>query len=312
MANGAYYVDQALTNLSQAWENKDADFIARKIFPVLTVDKKTGKYWAYSKDSIRVPSSTARTGRSKTQEATFGKSLEDFGPLTEHALKDFITKDEYDMSDQPLNIESDTVNFLNQQMMISDEKDLATLLSNTSIITNSTTLSGTSQWSDYGNSTPFEDIKTRIIAQRAASIKAPNTLFMSWEVWIVLVDHPDLLDRIKWSQMGVVTEADMVKLFAPYGIEQIFVGKVMENTAEEGQTDALGSVWGKHFWTAYITKTPGLREVNGGYTLTLKNGKYVDKKEEWDPKGTYVRNNDYFDQMLFAPECFSVIKNAVA
>jgi hypothetical protein len=312
MANGAYYVDQALTNLSQAWTNDSGDFIAEKLFPVLQVEKKTGKYWAYNKDNLRIPSSTLRTGRSLTREATFGKSLQDFGPLQEHAVKDFISKDEYDMTDAPLSVESDSVANLNEIMLLAEEQDLSTILSNTSIITNNETLSSTDQWSDYANSTPFEDIKARIIQMRNNALKPANTIAFSWDVWMVLQDHPDLLDRVKWSQLGVMTEELMIRLFAPYGITRVLVGKVMKNTAVEGQADSLGSVWGKHVWLAYITPTPGLRTVNGGYTLRLRGGKYVDRWDERDPKGTYIRNNDYYDQVLFNADLFALIKDAVA
>lgn len=312
MPKGAFYVDQALTNLSQAWTNDSTDFIARKVFPTLEVEKKTGKYWAYNKDNLRVPSSTLRTGRSKTREATYGKSLSDFGPLQEHALKDFVTKDEYDMTDQPLNVESDTVNFLNEQMAIAEEADLAGTLADTAVITNNTTKSGTGQWSDYGNSNPFADITTAVTTARSAMIKVPNTIIFSWEVWIQLISHPDLLDRIKWSATGVLSEQSLLTLLAPFGITNVLIGKVMKNSAAEGQTDSLVSVWGKHAWLAYVTPTPGLRAVNGGYTLQLKGGKYVDRQDLFDPKGTEIRNNDYYDQMLFSSDCFYLIKNAVA
>lgn len=312
MANGAYYVDQALTNVSQAWLNNSEDFISEKLFPVIPTEKRSGKYWAYSKDGLRVPSSTLRSGKAQTQEASFGKTLSDFGPLQEHALKDFITKDEYDMTDAPLSVESDVVTFLNQQMLIAQEQDLANILGSTAIITQNTTKSGTGQWNDYLNSTPFQDIKTGAIQMRSTALKVPNTVAMSWEVWIQIVDHPDFLDRIKWSQTGVMTEQDFLKLMAPYGIQKLFIGKVQKNTGVEGQTDALSSVWGKDCLLGYVTDAPGLREVNGGYTLRLNKGKYVDKKDEFDPKGSWVRNNDYYDQMLFAPEVFYLIKNAVA
>lgn len=312
MASGAFYVDQALTNVTQAWTNDSNDFISEKILPVIPVDKKTGKYWAYNKDNLVVPSSTLRTGRSETQQATYGKSLNDFGPLQEHALKDFITKDEYEMTDAPLNIETDTVNFLNEQMAIAQEVDTAAVLNDNAVITNYNTLSGGNQWSDYGNSSPFADIKTGATSMRSVALKVPNTLIMSWEVWIQLIDHPDMLDRIKWSATGVITEQDVIRLFAPYGIQKLLIGKVMKNTATPGQTASLASVWGKHAWLAYVTDTPGLRQVNGGYTLRLKNSKYVDRQDLFDPKGTELRNNDYYQQMIFASDVFYQIKNAVA
>lgn len=312
MADGAAYVDRALTNLTQAYLNDAADFMAEKLFPVVNVEKPTGKYWIYNKNNLLIPSSTLRTGRSETKEASFGKTLGNYGPLNEHALKDFISRDEYKQTDAPINVESDVVNFLNEKMLLAQENDLATQLSDTAIITNNTTLSGTSQWSDKANSNPFNDIKTAVIAMRGDALKSPNTVAFSFESWLEVIDHPDFLDRIKWSRTGVMTEADFIQLFAPYGITQVFIGKAQKNTATEGQTATVGSVWGKHVWVAYITPTPSLRAVNGGYTLRLPGEKYVDRWDVADPKGSWIRNNDYYDQMLFDDTCFYLIKNAVA
>jgi hypothetical protein len=312
MPNGEFYLDQALTNVSLAWKNDSADFIAEKLFPVIPVAKRTGKFWAYNKDNLKVPTSDVRTGRSKTREASYGKSLEDFGPLSEHALKDFISKDELDMEDAPLNAESDVVDTLNEKMLIIEEKALAAFLTDPTVITHNDTLSGTSQWNDYSNSSPFDDIKNMCIQGRSHMLKTPNTLTFSWEVWLTLVDHPDLLDRIKWSATGVVGTDDMIKLFAPYGIEKIFVGKVQENNGKDGQADNLVSVWGKDAIAAYVTNTPGLRQVNGGYTLRLNNGKYVQKKDEFDPEGEWIRNKDYYDQMAFSTDCFFLLQDVIA
>lgn len=314
MPLGPNYIDQVLTNISQKHTNDAGDFIARQVFPVITVPKPTGKYWAYNKDNLRAGGTNVdlRTGRSKTAEITYGKSLKDFGPLQEHALKDFISVDEYRDTDSPLDVETDVVDNLNEVMLLSEEISLANMLRNTSIVTQNTTLSGTSQWNDYANSSPFADIKAAIQSVSGATFKSPNTIVFSQDVWLALVDHPDLLDRVKWSNFGVITEADFLRLFAPYGITRVLVGKAKYDSAVEGQTSALGSVWGKDVILGYITPTPGLRTVNGGYTLRLREGKYVDKWDEKDPKGTWVRNNDYYDQMLFASELFYLIKNAVA
>lgn len=314
MANGPSYVDPVLTNLSQKYTNESEDFIARDLFPVITVPKPTGKYWAYNKDNLRAGGTNIdlRTGRSKTSEVSFGKSLQNFGPLQEHALKDFISKDEYEFVDSPLDIEQDSVENLNEVMTLAEEISLATLLRDPAIITNNITLSGTSQFSDYVNSDPFAIIKARVIAQRNAAFKRPNTIAFGWDVWLQLVDHPKILERIKYNRDGVITTTDIVKLFAPYGITQVLIGAAMYDSTTEGQTGTPTSVWGKDIIIGYVTKTPSLRAVNGGYTLALRAGKYVDKWDESDPKGTYVRNNDYYDQMLFASELFSLIKNAVA
>ena len=50
MPIGPNYLDPVLTNISQKYTNDAGDFIARQVFPVITVPKPTGKYWAYNKD----------------------------------------------------------------------------------------------------------------------------------------------------------------------------------------------------------------------------------------------------------------------
>lgn len=312
MANGSNYVDAALTSISQAWLNQDSGFIAGKIFPEVLVPKKTFKIWEYDKSSLRVPSSSVRTGRSRSQEATYGKSTSDYGPLQEHSLSDFIERDELLMTDSPLNAESDAVENLNHVMALIDEKDLATTLSDTAVITQNTTLSGTSQFSDYANSDPFAKITTAATQIKSSALRLPNTVFMGWEVWMQLINHPDLLDRTKWSQLGVVTGQTLLAILAPYGIKNVYIGKASENSAAEGQTDSLGSVWGKNLWLGYVTDRPSRREVNGGYKFRLEGGREVTREEQNNPPGVEIVNRDYYDYALLAEECFYLIKNAVA
>lgn len=309
MANGPYTVDKVLTGVSQAYVNDTSSFIAEQLLPVVPVDAKTGKYWAYNKDNLRIPSSTLRTGRSKTQEATYGKSLQDFGPLSEHALKDFISKDEYELSTDPLNPETDLVNFLNEQMLLAEENDAAKILTDTSIITHNATPS--TKW-DNSAADPFADITAGVKAQKGQTLKMPNTMAFGFDVWMALVNSPAVKARLGANRDIVVTKDLLLSLFAPYGIKNIVIGDASYNVANEGQTDSLSSFWGDNVLLAYVTSTPGLRTVNGGYTLRLRNGKYVDRWNDSDPKGTWIRNNDYYDQMLFNTDCFFLLDNVLA
>lgn len=306
------FIDQYLTNVSNAWRNSDADFIAEKIFPSIPVNKKTFKVAGYTKESLRVPSSSVRTGESKSKRASYGRNSDDVGPLREHSLSDFVTEDDKSMTDNPYDALSDATESLHSKLALIDEKDLATQMANTAIITQNTTLSGGDQWSDYGASNPFDDIKTGAIQMKNSALKVPNTFFTSWEAWIQMVDHPDFLDRIKWSKTGVMSEGDFLQLFAPYGIEKIFIGKVSENTGVEGQADSLGAVWGKHAWLGYVTNKPGLREVNGGYKFQLDGKRETTREAFNNPPGDEIVVRDYYDYELLNPEVFYLIKNVVA
>jgi hypothetical protein len=308
------YLDTRLTNVSNAWKNADEDYIANQLFPTVIVNKKTFKIANYTKENLRVPSSSVRTGESKAKRVNYFRGDQQMGPLQEHALSDFVTFEDQTMTDDPYDALSDATENLMDKMELIDEKALASFLSSTTNISQNTNigLTPTNQWNDYGNSNPFNDIKTGCILMKSTALKIPNTFFTSWEAWIQMVDHPDFLDRIKWSQTGVMTESDFLKLFTPYGISKIVIGKVSENTAKEGQTDTLAPVWGKNAWLGYVTDKPGLREVNGGYKFQLDNARMTTNEAHSNPRGNEIVNYDYYDYELINSTLWYLMQNVVA
>jgi hypothetical protein len=197
-------------------------------------------------------------------------------------------------------------------MALAKEAALASTLSDTSQLTVNTTLSGSSQWSDYAGSTPFEDLKTGVQQLRLNGLHAPNTLFMSAYTLSILQQHPDFIERVKYSTLGSLTLELMQNLLAQFGINKIIVSGASYDSAAEGLTASMNFVWGKHVWLAYINPTPGLRQVNGAYHFTLENGRYVDSWFEQKKKTKWIRNNDYYLAKVVGPEAFYLIKNAVA
>lgn len=306
------YLDKALTNVSNAWFNQDSDFISPIIFPEVLVNQKTFKVPKYGKEGLIVPNDLSRTGEAKAKRVDYSRTYDSPTVLTEKSLSDVVTKDDYDQSDSPFNAESDTVEFINSRMMLSDEKNIATLLSSTTNITQNITLSGTSQWNDKLNSNPFVDISTAAKTIRPFALMLPNTAFMSWEVWISLVDHPDFIDRFKWGGDGIMTEERFLKALAPYGIRKLVIGKVQENVGGEGIADSLTPIWGKNFWLGYTTDNPGLKQVNGGYKFRQKGARAVTKQSYNNPPVTEIVNTDYYEHILLNDTCFYLVKNAIA
>ncbi|MET4003862.1 hypothetical protein ABIB48_002600 [Arthrobacter sp. UYCu511] len=64
MANQPTYIDQALSNVANAWENTQEDFIADKLFPIVEVTKKTFQIAEYGKENLQLPGNSLRTGLS--------------------------------------------------------------------------------------------------------------------------------------------------------------------------------------------------------------------------------------------------------
>jgi len=302
------YADPVLSEVSIRYSNDPNDFLAEKVFPILPVIKKTGFVFKYDKSNLKSVSSL-RTGSSRASRVNYGLTKTAYGPLLEHSLEIDIEKDIMDMYDTPLEPQTDATLTVTEMFELEKEVALAALLATTGTFTQNVTLSGTSQWSDFDNSTPFIDIETGVSTIILNAAKTPNTILMGYHVWSKLKNHPDMLERVKYSQLGVLTESILSDLI---NIPNILIGKVVQNTAADGQTDAMGFVWGKNAWLLYVSPTPQIRSISAGYTLTLLKGRYVDAWVEIWNKTNFVRVNDYYQQFPVAIEAVYLIAAAVA
>lgn len=310
---GQYFTpDIALTNVSQAYQNDPDQFIAERVAPVVPVKKKNFNIYFYGKENLKKPVDDTRTRFGETKQAQYSMTSKPFGPLRGHELKDGIDFDQDEMTEEPLDLEIDITNFLSEQMAITKEIAVYTLLNDTTQLTLNTTLSGTSQWSDYANSTPFEDLKTAAQVQRLNGLKPANAMWMSYYTFSILQQHPDLIERVKYSNIASLTLEMMQNLFGQFGVKQIWVSSAVVDSAAEGLTASNSFIWGKSVWLGFVNPNPGLRQVNGAYLFTLQNGRYVDTWYDQGKKTKWIRNNDYYTAQLVGPEAFYLIKNAVA
>lgn len=316
--DGQIYIPQALTNMSQQYRNPDDAFIQDTLAPVLMVERKTGKYAYYTKSNLRIPTNDKRTGKQKTPETDMNVEWKSYDTLQEHALKEGLEKDVLEQYLNPLDPMMDATRNIMDKMQLRREYDLATTLSNTSVVTQYS--SPSVQWNaSTGAGSPIIDISTAVSTMLINGLRTPNTIAMGWQVWLQLANHPDFIDRVKYSQLGMLTTelfADIISRASGIQITKVVIGKaVYDSSAEQvppAGTTSNGFIWGKHLWLAYVTPNPSLREVNGMYTFVLRNGRYVDGWPTLDRKTTWIRVNDYYNQFLVGPEAFYFLQNVVA
>jgi hypothetical protein len=196
--------------------------------------------------------------------------------------------------------------------LVNREIETAAMLTSTANLTQNTTLSGTSQWSDFSNSDPIKDVRTGMQTVHSAIHKQPNTLVMGKQVWDKLIDHPAFIERVKYSQLGVMTTDLMARILE---VDRIIVGKAGKNTATEGQTDSMSYIWGKDAFLAYIAPKVQPKMITLGLTYQFEQ-KQVERlrgTDEEDRKGTYVRvGNYYYDENIIAASAAYLMKSVVA
>lgn len=298
-------VDPALSNISIKYMNDT--FIADQVFPVIKVAKQTGKYYVYDKANLRIDN-TIRAAGAGANEVDHGLSTAAFA-CDDHALKEFVADEIQDQADAALNPLIDSTENVTEKLLLDREQTLATMLTSTATMTQNTTLSGTSQWSDYANSDPIGDVRTARTTINQNTFRKANTLILGKQAFDMLIEHPAIIERIKYSQLGIVTTELLARVFQ---VEQVLVGEAGSNTAAEGQTDVLSYVWGKHAIVAFISPRVSLKMLTLGVTFTYTQ-RIVKRWRDEDREGTYVRvGNDNYIQKVVAVTAGYLIKNCVA
>jgi hypothetical protein len=230
----------------------------------------------------------------------------------ERSVEKLVPDEMMNNTDDPYDPKRDATAVLMDIIWGNAEKALATVMADETILTRYTTLSGTSQWSDYVNSDPLGDIRTGINSVRSATSKKPNVMVMGYATYIQLIDHPDVREQVKYTNGGHLGEEAFVAFLKKhFKLEDVYVGDAIELTTDEGQADVLGDIWGKHAWLIYRTPRPSLMNATFGLTLSDVN-REVDTYREEPKRSDVIRQRYSFDQNLFDVNLCYFIKNAVA
>ena len=304
------HVDQALTNVSIAYHN--AQFVADQIFPTIPVTKQSNKYFIYSKDRFRIVDDARRPG-ARANEITWTLSTDTYY-AEGHALAQAIPDELRANADQALDVDVDTTETLTDLIYVQREIAVANAVVNPSVITQNTTLSGNSQWSDFTNSDPVDAVETQKSTIQLQIGQAPNALLVSYPVFQQLRNHPSIIDRFKYTQVGIL-QPDHLR--AAFNVDYFLIGGAIENTAKEGDPDNFQYIWGKNALLFYKPPAAGRRTVSVGYQFTWlfganTNGFLVKRYRDESRTADVVEVQLYYDPKVVAPSAAYLWQSAVA
>jgi hypothetical protein len=243
----------------QAAEN----FVADKVFPMVSVSKQSDKYYKYSREGLRDGDVTVLAPRTEVNRVGMALSTDSYFADVRGLGMDF---DEQTLAneDTALELRSQGANVLMEKIMIDREVRWASAFFSAGIW--GTDITPGNLWSDYTNSTPIVDVTTgRRTMQLASGGYKPNTMVVGKEVRDVLINHPDILARLNGgstvSNPALITDAKLAEIFE---VENFYVMEAVRNTAAEGVTDAFGFIGGKNALLTYTPSTMGLRTPGAG------------------------------------------------
>lgn len=259
------HVDAILTNISVAYMQKQTNFIASRVFPIVPVDKKSDVYYTYTKADWFRDEAQRRAAGMPSAGGGYGLSTASY-MCEKWAFHKDIDDDTRANADAPINVDREATEYVTGRIALKQEVEFAAAYFGSSIW--GTDITPTNLWSDFTASDPIGDIDTGKRAILAVTGFEPNKLVVGYDVWMKLKNHPDLIDRVKVSGAKVLTTELVAGLFE---LDEILVSKAVKATSLEGAATAtFGFVAGKHALLAYAAPTPGLLAPSAGYIMSWK------------------------------------------
>jgi hypothetical protein len=308
--SAARVIDPILTEVARGYSQ--LPMVGMLLFPRVPVRQRGGKIITFGKEDFLQYGNLQRAPGQNTKRVQFGYSGASFA-LNDYSLEGQvpIETDQEAAAVPGIDISARTVrgvqNIIANRLEIA-QAALATTAANYAA-SNKTTLSGTAQWSDYtGASHPIVDVEVAKEAIRAQTGQYPDKMVMGPAVFAKLKAHPDIVDRLKYTQSAIATLNILAALF---DIPTVLVGRGLMAT----DAGVFSDTWGKDVVLAY-TPTADLAsqgEPSYGYTYELEGYPSVEEPyQDRNAKSWLYPVTDVCAPVIAGAESGYVIKAAVA
>lgn len=309
--NSVQAVDPVLTNMLVGYKQADTRFVAGRAFPNIPVEKDSGTYYIFTKKYWFLDEMKSRAPGAQFARAGYGVSSTTFSTLQyglEHVIPDEIRAN----SQVPMSLEQAGLQWLAQQSLIRKERAFAGDFMKTSVWATDDNNS-TTDWDDFASGDPVDDVLT---ARRTISNNTGydgNTMILGYIVHQALVNHPDLIDRVKYVQTATMATVEGA-LAAAFGVQNYWVAKSSYNSANEGQSGTYAAIIDDDCLVCFVSPNPGIMAASAGYTFTWAGGggdgsvrMYRDdevdsdvlkSKEQWDQKAVATDLGYFFADVV--------------
>jgi hypothetical protein len=321
---GTLHVDRYLTNYSVNYVQDRRVFVAQRAASVIPVLKQTDKYVVYDRGYFWRDEAVPRPLGGRPQQV--GYKLEDasYG-ATEYALEHVVDDRQRANVDDPIRLDENATTLLTQKHMIKQDRvwcqNFFAAGKWAVDYTGVASTPSTQQFLQFNdsNSTPIELVDELKDTINKATGFMPNTIVLGAKVKRVLRSHPDIADRIKYTQTGIADEDVLSKLFE---VDQVLTARSVYTSSAEGQTNAFSYVADeKAMWIGYVEPNPGLDSptaiANFAWTglipgVTNTIGGVIERGRDDRAHSDYFQGRMAWDLKMVASDLAIFLASAVA
>lgn len=257
------------------WVQEESDFIAGKVFPTLPVEFKSDNYPIYERGYFYKDDFTVRPYGGRPKE--IGYEIEKGTYSCEEEALEGKIDDRVRANAEANSLDPDIAmqRLLRTQAMIHRDNEWANSFFKTGV--------WTVNWTGEEKVTKKEEEEERFLQfdqagsepieffdQRGLDIKSktgykPNKLVLGADTYRVLKNHPAVVERIKYTQRGIVTTDILAELF---DVESVYVALGVINSAGEGETASYNYIVNrKAALMIYAAPAPSIQSPSAGYSF---------------------------------------------
>lgn len=296
--------DPVLTNLAQGYHN--LELVSEVLMPTVEIDKEAGKIPKFGRLAFRLPS-TVRNLRGTSNRLDPEDITAIDVALEEHDVEYAI--DYREENEAIFSLRQFALNTTQDVIALGREKEVATLALDESKYDsgNKVTLSGTSKITSK-QADIFAMFDTGIRAVKRAIGRKPNVCVIAGDVWAALKEHPAVIEKLKYSQVAIVTPEVFAKLI---GIDTVKIGEAVYEESSQ-----LKDIWSDAIVLAYVAPRSAERkgtvyEPSYGYTVRRQGGLFVDTYKENGGKLEVIRTTDIHKPHLLGASAGYLIKGCL-
>jgi hypothetical protein len=314
---GDVHVNRPLTNLSVAYAQSLDKFQADNLAPIIPSDNRSDLYFIFTKDYWFRDEMKVRGIGAEAVDAGYGITTGSFA-CTPYAVRKAIPDMVRANEDAPLNSDRSAMRFVTRLERIRRELAFASVVfasgTWTTNITGNSSASNISggtlqKWSISG-STPIEDVQAMCTLVELLTGYRPNSLAMGQQVWDVLTNHAELIDRLKYGGQINNTLAHITTdlCAAVMNLEEIVVMSAVYNTAPEGGTFSGSYIAGNNALLQYKNPDSTIEDVTAVRTFTWRRylsadvGFRIKKYRLEQYESDYVEMQSAFIHKVIAPD----------
>lgn len=335
------HVDRPLSNFSVAHFQNTADFVSQRFFPTISVNHVSDKFTFYPSGYFnRIASDSKRAEEGVANSISYSTTMRDYH-CREEALRVFISDRKRSNVDSQFQLDREASILLTMSLLLHREDWFVNefMLPTSGWTTNVTGVaSGATgiqegggsilKWSDTA-SDPVKDMLDLHREMLRVGKRKPNKCIMTLDVYNVIRNHPDVMDRIRFTgSSNAPAIAGLNALAQLFELQEIIIMQTVLNVAPQGIEDPVtGLPPTKDVFLAenkmllasvesglgLMVPTAGLTFMHNRYLAQSVSGGPAVRRYREHPgkKGEYIEAEYSMDQRIVAPDLGCVITDII-